>query len=88
MVGRAFFYFRSASYAKNKGGEYLSSSKEDAERQRALKTSIINSPFPVIKYKTPESLAKHLERDLWKVINVAFPYIGIRCNILIFMSCL
>ena len=73
MAGRAFFYFRSASYVKNKGGEYLSSSKEDAERQRALKTSIINSPFPVIKYKTPESLAKHLERDLWKVINVAFP---------------
>lgn len=40
MAGRAFFYFRSPEYAKQKGGEYLPSSPEDAERLAALKQRI------------------------------------------------
>lgn len=73
MAGRAFFYFRSATYARKKGGEYIASSVEDAQRQRSLKESILKSRFPVARYADPQALAKRLERDLWKVLDQEFP---------------
>ena len=73
MAGRAFFYFRSAAYARNKGGEYLPVSRQDAERQRALKARIRKSRFPVVQYRDPVEFAKRLELDLWTVLDEAFP---------------
>ena len=73
MAGRAFFYFRSAAYAKKKGGEYLPTSRQDAERQKALKARIRKSSFPVVQYRDPVAFAKRLERDLWTVLDEAFP---------------
>ncbi len=73
MAGRAFFYFRSTAYAKAKGGEYLPLTRQDAEQQKALKARIRKSRFPVVQYRDPVALAKRLERDLWKVLDEAFP---------------
>ena len=73
MAGRARFYFRSSEYAKNKKGDYLPASKDDQQRQRALKARIRSSPFPVVRYTTPTELAKRLERDLWKILDAEFP---------------
>jgi tetratricopeptide (TPR) repeat protein len=73
MAGRARFYFRSSEYAKKKKGDYLPASKDDQQRQRALKARIRTSSFPVIIYTTPTELAKRLERDLWKILDAEFP---------------
>jgi len=73
MAGRARFYFRSSAYAQKKRGEYLPVSKEDRQRQQALKARIRQSTFPVVRYATPADLAKRLERDLWQILDAEFP---------------
>jgi nephrocystin-3 len=73
MKGRAFFYFRSPGYAKAKGGDYVPASPEDRSRQCDLKRRIQASGYPVAGYRDPESLAKRLERDLWKLLDAEFP---------------
>ncbi len=73
MKGRAFFYFRSPGYAKAKGGEYVPATPEDRNRQRDLKRRIQASGYPVVGYRDPASLAKRLERDLWKLLDAEFP---------------
>jgi len=74
MAGRAFFYFRSAEYAKAKGGDYVAASDDDAARQRALKDRIRTSGFPVVEdYPDPEAFARRLEEDLWAVLDETFP---------------
>ncbi len=74
MAGRALFYFRSAAYAKKKGGDYLPLSPEHRSRQQDLKARIRESGFPVVSgYKDPEALAKRLEKDLWKVLDEMYP---------------
>ena len=45
MAGRALFYFRSAAYAKKKGGDYLPQSPEDRTRQQNLKARILLQPL-------------------------------------------
>jgi nephrocystin-3 len=73
MAGRALFYFRSSSYAKQKGGVYLPESQEDDERQQQLKARIAKHRFPVVRYPNPEAFAKRLENDLWKLLDKEFP---------------
>ena len=73
MKGRAFFYFRSPGYAKAKGGDYVPASPEDRSRQQDLKRRIKASSYPVVGYRDPESLAKRIERDLWKLLDAEFP---------------
>ena len=73
MAGRALFYFRSSSYAKQKGGVYLPESREDDERQQQLKARIAKHRFPVVRYPNPEAFAKRLEKDLWKLLDKEFP---------------
>jgi len=73
MAGRALFYFRSSSYAKQKGGVYLPESQEDHERQQQLKARIAKHRFPVVRYPNPEAFAKRLEKDLWKLLDKEFP---------------
>jgi nephrocystin-3 len=74
MAGRALFYFRSAAYAKQKGGDYLPQSTEDWGRQKDLKARIRKSGFPVVQgYQDPEALAKRLEKDLWKILDEMYP---------------
>jgi hypothetical protein len=73
MKGRAFFYFRSATYAKQKGGDYVPASPEDRQRQVDLKRRIKASGYPVTAYRDPQSLAKRLERDLWNLLDAEFP---------------
>jgi nephrocystin-3 len=74
MAGRALFYFRSADYARKKGGDYVPASEEDARRQADLKERIRQSGFPVVEdYAGPEALAERLEADLWAVLDETFP---------------
>ena len=73
MAGRARFYFRSSEYAQKMRGEYLPASKEDRQRQQALKARIRTSPFPVVRYATPVDLARRLEEDLWQILDEEFP---------------
>ena len=74
MAGRAFFYFRSADYAIKKGGDYVAFTPEDAKRQADLKNKIRMSSFPVFEgYETPEAFAQELEKDLWQVLDSAYP---------------
>lgn len=74
MAGRAFFYFRAPAYARRKGGDYVSTSSEDAARLVDLKDRIRASGFPVVEdYPDPEALAKRLEADLWAVLDEAYP---------------
>jgi nephrocystin-3 len=74
MAGRAFFYFRTPSYARKKGGDYVSISSEDETKLADLKDRIRTSGFPVIEnYPNPDALAKRLEADLWEVLNEAYP---------------
>ncbi|MBU3580451.1 tetratricopeptide repeat protein [Polynucleobacter sp. AP-Capit-er-40B-B4] len=73
MAGRALFYFRSSSYAKQKGGDYLPESPADHERQQKLKARISKHRFPVVRYQNPEAFAKRLEKDLWKLLDKEFP---------------
>lgn len=73
MAGRALFYFRSSSYAKQKGGYYLPDSPADHDRQQKLKERISKHRFPVVRYQNPKTFAKHLERDLWKLLDKEFP---------------
>ena len=74
MAGRALFYFRSADYARKKGGDYVPASAEDARRQSDLKERIRKSGFPVVEdYANPEALAERLEADLWAVLDETFP---------------
>ncbi len=73
MAGRAFFYFRSAAYAKLKGGDYVPSSPGDRQRQQDLKQRIRKSRFPVVQYRDPQAFARRLERDLWKLLDAEFP---------------
>jgi tetratricopeptide (TPR) repeat protein len=72
MKGRAFFYFRSPSYARTKGGDYLPSPEERAY-QTELKRRIRERGLPVTNYANPEALAKRIERDLWKLLDAEFP---------------
>lgn len=72
MQGRAFFYFRSPAYARAKGGHYLPSD-EDRARQTELKRRIRASGLPVTAYDTPATLARRIERDLWKLLDTEFP---------------
>ena len=73
MAGRTLFYFRSSSYAKQKGGVYLPESQEDHERQQQLKARIAKHRFPVVRYSNPEAFAKRLEKDLWNLLDKEFP---------------
>ncbi len=73
MKGRAFFYFRSAAYARAKGGDYVPASAEDRLRQVDLKRRIKAGGYPVTAYKDPQTLAKRLERDLWTLLDAEFP---------------
>ena len=74
MAGRAFFYFRTPSYARKKGGDYVSISSEDETKLADLKDRIRISGFPVMEnYPNPDALAKRLEADLWEVLNEAYP---------------
>ena len=74
MAGRALFYFRSFEYSSSKGGDYVAASADDEIRQKALKTTIRESGFPVHEdYKTPAHLAELLEQDLWEILNREFP---------------
>jgi nephrocystin-3 len=73
MRGKAFFYFRSPGYAKTKGADFLSSSKEDLKRQQDLKRRIRQSGCSVSTYPNPDHLAKKLEKDLWRMLNSHFP---------------
>lgn len=73
MQGQALFYFRSPSYAKKKGGDYLPTSKDDLKRQQELKQRIRESGYPVVAYPSPNHLAKKLERDLWRMLDSHFP---------------
>ena len=73
MVGRALFYVRSTAYAKRKGGDYVAATSDDKRRQDGLKTRIRETDFPVVHYRDPEALAKRLEKDLWDVLDQAFP---------------
>jgi nephrocystin-3 len=73
MAGRALFYFRSSSYAKQKGGDYLPESLADHVRQQKLKAKISKYRFPVVRYRDPEAFAKRLEKDLWKLLDKEFP---------------
>jgi nephrocystin-3 len=73
MAGRALFYFRSSSYAKLKGGDYLPESPADHARQQKLKERISQHRFPVVRYRDPEAFAKRLEKDLWKLLDNEFP---------------
>ena len=72
MRGRAFFYFRSPAYARNKGGDYLPS-EEDRARQTKLKQGIVDASLYLSTYTNPEALAKRIERDLWKILDAEFP---------------
>ena len=73
MAGRALFYFRSSSYSKQKGGDYLPESPADHERQQKLKERISKYRFPIVRYQNPEAFAKRLEKDLWKLLDKEFP---------------
>ena len=73
MRGRVAFYFRSAAYAKQKGGDYLPASAQDRQRQRDLKQRIRASGLPVTAYRDPQDFAQRLTRDLWAVLDRAFP---------------
>ncbi|WP_108646463.1 tetratricopeptide repeat protein [Polynucleobacter rarus] len=77
MAGRALFYFRSSSYAKQKGGDYLPESPADHARQQKLKERISQHCFPVVRYRDPEAFAKRLEKDLWKLLDIEFPATGV-----------
>ena len=67
------FLFPCKTYSESKGGEYLSASTEDQNRQNVLKTRIRKSGYPVARYKDPEALAKRLEKDIWQLLIVIFP---------------
>jgi Domain of unknown function (DUF4062) len=73
IKGRAFFYFRSASYARAKGGDYVPASAQDRLRQVNLKRRIKAGGYPVTAYRNPQALAKRLERDLWTLLDAEFP---------------
>jgi nephrocystin-3 len=74
MAGRAFFYFRSADYAAAKGGDYVPTLEDDRLRQKDLKDRIRKSGFPVVEdYSTPEAFAAKLEKDLWTILDEAYP---------------
>jgi len=60
MRGRVSFYFRSATYAKQKGGDYLPVSAQDRQRQRDLKQRIRASGLPVTYYRDPQDFAQQL----------------------------
>jgi hypothetical protein len=72
MRGRAFFYFRSSKYAKERGGDYLPTAS-DRQRQKALKEEIRASGLPVTDYTNPEALASRIESDLWQIFDAEFP---------------
>jgi hypothetical protein len=74
MEDRAFFYFRDTAYSRNKGGAYMSEGPAERAKLEALKDRIRTSGFPVVEdYPTPEALAERVKKDLWKLIDEAFP---------------
>lgn len=74
MAGRAFFYFRDPAYARRKGGDYVSTSTEDAARLADLKDRVRASGFPALEdYPDPKALAERIEADLWAVLDQAYP---------------
>lgn len=74
MEDRAFFYFRDPAWSQKKGGAYLSEGSAEKEKLEALKDRIRQSGFPVVEdYPTPEALAEQVKKDLWNLIDEAFP---------------
>lgn len=73
MRWRVSFYFRSAAYAKHKGGDYLPANAQDRKRQRDLKQRIRASGLPVTVYRDPQDFAQRLTHDLWAVLDREFP---------------
>jgi WD40 repeat protein len=74
MEDRAFFYYRDPAWSQKKGGAYLSEGSAEKEKLEALKDRIRQSGFPVVEdYPTPEVLAEQVKKDLWKLIDEAFP---------------
>jgi nephrocystin-3 len=74
MKDRAFFYFRNSEYSQSKGGAYLSEGPADKAKLEQLKDRIRTSGFPVEEgYQDPEALGDMVLRDLWKVIDEAYP---------------
>ena len=73
MKGRCLFYFRAPSFARLKGGDYLPASADDKQRQQSLKKRIRDSAFPVVTYKDPLALAKHLEKAIGQLIDMDYP---------------
>jgi nephrocystin-3 len=74
MEDRAFFYFRDPKWSQKKGGAYLSEGSLEKEKLEALKDRIRKSGFPVVEdYPTPEALAEQVKKDLWNLIDEAFP---------------
>jgi len=74
MAGHAFFYFRAADYAQNRGSDYATESPEHREKLSALKDCIRQNGFPVVEnYPNPEVLAKRVQEDIWKIIDAKFP---------------
>ena len=74
MEGRGFFYFRDAKWSQKKGNVYQSEGLLEKEKLEVLKDRIRQSGFPVVEdYPTPEALAERIKKDLWKLIDDAFP---------------
>jgi nephrocystin-3 len=77
--GRAFFYFRDASYSNPKAdaGELGWRSDDPAERQKLelLKQRIRNSGYPLVEegLDTPQAIADRIKADLWALIDQQFP---------------
>lgn len=78
MTGKAFFYFRDASYSNPKAaaGELGWRSDEPADRQKLelLKEKIRSSEFPLTQgLKNPQEIADQIKADLWALIDQQFP---------------
>jgi tetratricopeptide (TPR) repeat protein len=73
MAGRAFFYFRDASWSDAKGPEFRSEGAEDQAKLARLKDGIRASVFPVVEYSTPEAVADRITDDLWALIDQQYP---------------
>jgi len=74
---RSFFYFRDSAYAQARGGDYLSGSATDTDRQKALKQRVKDvcrdKMIPLRNYRDPRDLASLVLADLSQVIDTEFP---------------
>jgi tetratricopeptide (TPR) repeat protein len=77
--GRAFFYFRDASYSNPKADAGVLGWRSDdpAERQKLelLKQRIRSSGYPLVEdgLDTPQAIADQIKADLWALIDQQFP---------------